>query len=158
MSAVCQTEHPLEVGLRAHVGAAHLNFHELSGKRHGSDVVTGRSLHSHNIADGQLKVGGVAVKALAGVLELHLDNVAVGHSAGNVGEPVVALEFSAGHVKTAAAATRGAAGATVLLRLRISLSLIPEGSGITVFSISIGRGYYFAMLTERVSRITVILT
>ncbi len=86
------------------------------------------SLHGHHLADLERQPERVAVISLAGVLELHLDNVVdtrSGHLR-HIIEPVETMEFAA---RTAA----------------VFLFHEPDPP-------------YLAKLTERVSRITVIFT
>ena len=68
-------------------------------------------LDGDEVADGEGYGGGIFVKSLAGVLELHLHDVEVGFAAGDVLKPVVAVQLAAWRLLPAApvalAACRG---------------------------------------------------
>ena len=71
--------------------------------------MSGLGLYGHHVAYLEWQRGSVAVEALAGILELHLHDVVVGIAAGDVPQPVVALQVatrSGTHVAAAADATR----------------------------------------------------
>lgn len=93
------------VGLDA--GLAHLQAHESARERYAAYVVAGSCLHSHHIADFKGQTGTVHVKALAGVLELHLYHIVVGIAAGNILEIVEAMELRADVAPSAGAAAAG---------------------------------------------------
>ena len=52
------------------------------------------SLHRHNVAHFQAKVGGVAVIPLTGILKLHLHDIGSREAPGYVGEPVMAVKLA----------------------------------------------------------------
>ena len=91
-------------------------------------------------------------KTFSGVLELDLDHVEVGISAGNVIEPVVTMQLASRSAFAAAIAFR-ALGASVTFRQLATAFVVKFFCHSTLLMKD-----YLAKLTERVSRITVIFT
>ena len=71
----CQSVDALDVVLALQVGLLHLQLHQSARERHHADVVSGAGLDGHDVALLQRQVVHVVVVSLAGVLELHLDQV-----------------------------------------------------------------------------------
>ena len=104
VAGFCLAEHALDflgllgvaataaVAARAH--AFHAALDKEADQGHHAYVVARRGLHCDHVAYLKGNVRGIFVITLAGVLEGDLDHVAVGISAGNVGEPVVAVELA----------------------------------------------------------------
>ncbi len=117
-------EHAVLLGIGLDAGLAHLQPHKGSGERHLPYVVAGGCLHSHHVAHFERDVGRVDIEPLAGVLELHLNHIVVGITAGDILEVVEAVELAAdgGATSTAAAAPSATAGST-----RIGLGAIATG-------------------------------
>ncbi len=102
---LCNTEDALELGGGFHTGASHLQLYELAGESDAADVVARSGFHCHHVAYREVDAGGVAVEALTGVFKYHLNERTLGHGAGNVGKPIVAVELTSGEAPRASLAT-----------------------------------------------------
>ena len=84
---------PYLVG-RLQIGFLYLHLHEPSRERHHTDVVSRISFYSHNVALLQVKTVHIVVVTLAGVLELHLNQVGAELVSRHVGQPVVCVQLA----------------------------------------------------------------
>ncbi|GFI67220.1 hypothetical protein IMSAG192_00745 [Muribaculaceae bacterium] len=134
-----------------------------------------RGLYGHKVALCDVKSSGIAVISFAGIFELYLNDVEVSISSGDIIKPVVAVKFSSRRFPARVASARCRCMCRHRMRLfgcnlrlllcrsrRLSVAICDMSlDGIFlrccgyVFVIGV---HYFAKLTERVSRITVILT
>ena len=140
------TEHAFNLGVAFHAGFAHLSGYEFPGQGDLTDIVAWRGFNSDNVADREWQMERVAVESFPGVLELYFNNVETRLMAGNVGQPVVAVQFAS----RMSVATSGS-----IADRRVSGIFACGFFGYVIVFCSHG---YLAKLTERVSRITVIFT
>ena len=98
------------VGVWVDVVFVHLEVDQTTEESDHADVVARRGLYGHHVARFEGYAGRVAVVGLAGVLELHLDEVGCVGWGGQVGQPVVGVQFATAH-GTCATATGGLLGA-----------------------------------------------
>ena len=83
----------LDVVGRFQIGFFHLQLHQSSCQGHHTDIVSGVSLHRHNVTFLQIQVVHVVIIAFAGILKLNLHQVGALCIAGNVGQPVVGVQL-----------------------------------------------------------------
>ena len=79
--------------IRLEVSLLHLQQHQFARERHHADVVARLRFNSHNVALLQVEVVVVAVKALAGVFELHLNKVRCVNITRHISQIVVRVEL-----------------------------------------------------------------
>ena len=110
-----------------------LQLHQLSRQRNHADVVPRTSLHGHDVAFLQVQMVHVMIVALAGILELHLNQVGRFAVSRHVGQPVVCVELS---VLPAASLCRETAAAALpkgelhIFKIHFLLSVIrPQSPG-----------------------------
>ena len=84
----------LDIVGRFQVGLLHLEFHQTSGERHHTDVVTRTCLHSHDVALLQVEVVHIVVISLTGMLELYFHEVGGVLVARHVSQPVVGIQLA----------------------------------------------------------------
>ena len=94
IAALGLAEYTFQLGVGLDSGAPHLHSDELAGQSHFADVMSGRCLYSDNVAGREIKMSCIAEESLSGVFELHFHKLVVSHASRDVGQPVVAVEFT----------------------------------------------------------------
>ena len=153
-------EYAQEFDIGAEVGFLDLFFHERANESNRSDVVSGVGFHSHNVSNLERDIGGIAVESLAGVLESNLHKFVVVEFAGDVGEPVKRVVFTARSLAAVAGVRIEVAAPHNTRILEVVILVLTEILQFYFFIVVFNHPVisYLAKLTARVSRITVILT